>query len=150
MNIDDLADIVEPAAVPWTPQTIGWWILLVVLVVVVAMTANSYRRRQSANRYRREAIAALDSLERPTVGAVNAVLKRTAMTADTRAHVATLSGPAWVTFLLDTGPTNALGDEERELLSDGSYSCRNADGAAVLPFARSWILGHRVQDQRGA
>jgi len=150
MNIDDLLDIVEPAPVPWTPQTIGWWALLLVLVVVAAVAARAYRRHKTANRYRREAIAVLDSLERPTVSAVNAVLKRAAMTADTRAHVATLSGPAWISFLRATGPATALGNREQELLSDGSYSCRNADGATVLPFARTWILGHRIHEQKEA
>jgi hypothetical protein len=146
MNIDDLIDIVEPASVPWTPQTIGWWVGLACLVGLLLLMAWRYRRHRAANEYRREAIAALDALGRPTVSAVNSVLKRTALTAGGRNEIAALSGAAWVEFLRATAPI-ILGDAEGALLSDGGYSTRNVDGGRVLTYARDWIRAHRVDPE---
>jgi len=149
LNINDLLDIVEPGAIPWTPQTWGWWALLAIALLSLALGVRAYRRHQAANRYRREALVELDALQRPTVSAVNALLKRTAMTADRRDHVASLSGSAWVEFLQSSGPTPGLGEDEQALLGDGGYSSRNVDGGALVPLARAWIGGHRIADQGG-
>ena len=61
MNRLQIADIVEPATIPWTPQTVGWVILLVLVIGALGLIVWSWLRRREANRYRREALAAIDA-----------------------------------------------------------------------------------------
>lgn len=145
MRPQQLVDIVEPAPVPWTPQTVGWLALLAVLLMGVGLLVRAWLLRRAANRYRRDALAELEALQPPTVGAVNAILKRAAMQAYSRPRVAATAGQAWSEFLRASGPAGRLGEEDAALLADGSYSRRGRDGSTLLPFARAWIRHHRAQ-----
>ena len=149
MNLDELIDIVEPPPVPWTPQTVGWAILGTVLVLAAALALRGWLRRRAANRYRREATAELDALERPTVAAVNAILKRAAMVAYSRDQVAALAGAQWVSFLTSAGG-RPLDAAQAALLADGGYSLRNSEGEELRVFARDWVRGHRADWQQEA
>jgi hypothetical protein len=118
--------------------------------VLLLFAMHRYRRSRATNQYRREALAALDALGRPTVSAVNSILKRTALTAGGRDEIASLSGAAWIDFLRATGPAARLGKAEGALLEDGGYSARNVEGTAVIEYARNWIRTHRVEHQTEA
>lgn len=57
-----LIDIYQPEAVSWFPQTIGW--LIVLILVLVLLSFFGYRKLLLywQNRYRREALAALEKV----------------------------------------------------------------------------------------
>lgn len=157
--LDGLADIVVPAPVPWTPQTWGWLALAIVVALLVGWSLWSLRRRRLANRYRVEALAALDALSTavaeinrraPALITVSELLKRTALTAFPREEVARLSGHEWVVFLKRHAPSE-LAPSAVALLDDLQYRDSQAlramtpqDAAAVVNTARAWIKGHRV------
>jgi hypothetical protein len=154
-----LADIVVPGPVPWTPQTWGWPVLAVVLALVFAWSAWTIQRRRLANRYRMEALAALDELSvavtdigrrAPALLTVGELLKRTALTAFPREDVARLSGSEWVAFLNQHAPSG-LAPSAVALLDDLQYREPQAlramapqDALEVVNAARAWIKGHRV------
>ena len=141
MNRLQLADIVEPATIPWTPQTIGWLILLLLAGATMGTGIAIWLRRRAANRYRREALAAIDALPLQSPDAINAVLKRTALTAYGRESVAALCGNEWVEFLNATSDTTA--DAAcAEALAEGVYARRRGADDHVTTYARAWIRTH--------
>lgn len=157
--LEGLADIVVPAPVPWTPQTWGWAVLAVIAAGLAGWSLSFLRRRRLANRYRAEALAALDDLSAavtdidrraPALVTVSELLKRTALTAFPRDEVARLSGEEWVAFLNRHAPSG-LAPSAVALLNDLEYRGPQAlramapsDAAAVIDAARAWIKGHRV------
>ena len=103
--LQSLHDLAIPAAPSWIPQTAGWYVLLAILAVGLAWLAVRLYRRWKANRYRGEALAGLESIksrlqEPATRGAALAELpvlvKRTALSFDRRANVASLYGEEWL------------------------------------------------------
>ena len=107
LNLPQLMDLmhglVMPEAVPWLPQTPGWWVVLGWLVVVLMLVAWQVVIRRRRNRYRREALQSLAKI-RATDSAERAqdlpeLLKRAALTAWPRSEVAALTGEHWHRFL---------------------------------------------------
>ncbi|MDE5460337.1 DUF4381 domain-containing protein [Bradyrhizobium sp. CSS354] len=149
-----LIDIPLPPEISLWPQT---WeariaiVLLLAVVVAVLWRLVHYRR---VNRYRREALAELrlmaetspagpeDLLTRLTL-----LVRRTALAAFPREQVASLAGPAWLSFLdrsyggqefsqgigrlLVSGPYQKIQPDEAELKSLSNLVCR-------------WIGGHHA------
>ena len=142
MNLEQLADIVEPAPIPWTPQTIGWWALLGLVVLTVAFVAWRVHRHRAANAYRREALRELDALAVPNAGQVNAILKRAAMVAYSRDDVAAMAGDDWSRFLGETSGAPTPPDDVAAAFADGAYS-RQVPPAELIPYARKWLHSHR-------
>lgn len=161
--LHQLADVVVPPPVPWTPQTAGWVALAVLLSLAVVWLLMWAVRRYRANRYRRAALVQLKRIEAHlnagdseearlrAVAALPVLLKRTALAAWPREAVAGLSGAAWVAFL-QTHAGRAQGAVQRlqPLLDDAEYrraglSALSLDDANVLAQAcREWIARHRV------
>jgi hypothetical protein len=139
-------DVVTPEPVPWLPQTVGWWVLAAWLLAVVLLVARHAHRTWQGNRYRREALAALSSIEaqpgKNGAAQLAVLLKRTALAAYPRDKVAHLYGAEWAGFLSEsTGhdPSVAAGAHE---LARAAYR-KDADVAALLEPARRWIKAHR-------
>lgn len=157
--LDGLADIVVPAPVAWTPQTWGWAALAVLLMVLMAWALWALRQQRQANRYRVEALAALDELSAAVAQidrramaliTIGELVKRTALTAFPREDVARLSGAEWVAFLNRHAPSSlapsavALFDDLEYRGPDALRAMAPQDASAVIDAARVWIRGHRV------
>lgn len=156
--LEGLADIVVPAPVSWTPQTVGWAVLAVLLALGFIVALWKWRRHALANRYRSEALAELSALapHLQDAGARGAalvgiaeLLKRTAMAAYSRDEVAHLSGTPWVDVLRSRGP--GMSAEVVSLLDDLEYldtrtlaEMTDGEARAIVDAARQWIRGHRV------
>src|SRR5262249_6778404 len=129
--LKSLADIALPQPVAWWPQTWGWALLALVLAALVALAVWRWLHNRRVNRYRREALAMLASIEQAGCGrpagvlqAVAELLKRVALAAWPRADVARLSGESWVKFLRDHAGGAAIADDAAALLADGEYRPR--------------------------
>ena len=155
--LEKLADIAMPAPMPYLPQTWGWAALAMIVMAIIGWLAWRAIRRHRANRYRREALAELNALERQlgensrrpeALAGMAALLKRVALAAWPRPEVAALSGPAWAEFVrshsggADVGPALRLLDdlEYRGGLSNLSLPESRQTAAAV----HAWIEGHHV------
>src|SRR5262249_5171310 len=97
-----LIDIPLPAEVSLWPQTWESWIVIALLVAALIAATIWFVKRRHASRYRRAALAELDRVmqaPRPNVGALELLLRRTALAEFPRDIIAPLSGPAWLAFL---------------------------------------------------
>jgi hypothetical protein len=139
-SLDNLRDIVEPAAVSWWPPAIGWWLLLGVILVVAAVFACRALRRWQADAYRRAALVELRSAG--SNAEVSVILKRTALAAFPRVDVASLSGQRWCQWLGETSGIQ-LTDAQRQCLSAGIFADTDRGPDQLKEFASRWIRGHQ-------
>ncbi|WP_454710681.1 DUF4381 domain-containing protein [Cupriavidus nantongensis] len=155
-----LADLAMPPPPSWMPQTIGWAIAAGVLVVALAWAGWRAWRRYCANRYRREALAALAALpldpdparRAAALREMAALLKRTALAAWPRAQVASLAGGGWAEFLrAHAGRAQEVAPQLAALVQDAEYRDDAALAQwpdtrvqAVAAACRRWIAEHHV------
>jgi hypothetical protein len=160
-SLDRLHDIVPPPSASWWPPAPGWyWVLGIFLVLTFILILRSALRWQR-NRYRREALAELaihesaltEAVRRAAaISAMAELLKRAALTVFPREHVASLTGPAWFTFLDRTGRTTAFSAGSGRTLEDAAYDPRNvaaldeSSARELASVVRHWLAHHRVQD----
>ncbi len=147
-----LIDIPLPASVSLWPQT---WTLRIAIVVAVACVlfaiwhlARSWHR----NRYRRAALAELAGIE-GALGAtasadasvaLAALVRRTALAAFPRDQVASLAGPAWLSFLDRTAGTKDFSEGAGRSLEIGAYRPAPEDARPLAGAVRHWIEAHHA------
>jgi hypothetical protein len=147
--LDLMHELIRPEPVSWMPQTPGWWISLAWVITVVIIL--SWHRYQAwcHNRYRREALAMLRSIEANSVddqlvaGQIAILLKRTALAAYPRERVAQLYGSEWAQFLCDAASNDPIIEQTAEQLATAAYRAQS-DGRALIGPARRWIKTHRA------
>ena len=145
-SLDRLHDLVIPPPGPWWPPAPGWLILLgIAAIAVLAAMTVAFIHWQS-NRYRREAIALLDSPDfKPSEW--SSLLKRTALARWPREQVASLTGKKWIAFLDRTGGTNGFSASPAEDLEEISFGKEIHPAPQDLKDAvRRWILNHRKEE----
>jgi len=159
-SLDKLADIVVPAPVSWMPQTWGWIAVAVVAAALGAWLYLRWRREREANRYRAEAIEAIEALgsrmadaqsRAAALAAIAPIVKRAALAAWPRTEVASLTGDEWIAFLRAHSAGASLTDPVARLLGDLEYRSPDAlasmsadEAKACVVAAREWIGSHRV------
>ncbi|MBL0371531.1 DUF4381 domain-containing protein [Rhizobium sp. KVB221] len=154
--LKSLNDIVLPLPVSYMPQTWSWAALGAVLVALVALASWRWLRRWRANRYRREALAALEALGRQSMAQTATdrfgqqlaeLLKRTALAAWPREEVAKLSGDDWAAFLAQHA-TSPHDEVLGPLVDDREYRPASQpsgeERARLIDAARKWIESHHV------
>ena len=106
--VEGLRDIALPAPVALLPPAPGWYVVGLVLLAVAFWGYSRHQRARAAGRYRREALAELESLvealQRPggrheLAARLPPLLKRVALNVEPRAAVAALTGTAWLAEL---------------------------------------------------
>lgn len=153
-SLENLRDLALPAPVPLWPPAPGWWILAAGLASASLVAGWRSLRRYRANAYRREAWRQLDAIERRVdaglcAGAASelaVVLKRTALAAFPRAAVASLTGPAWLRFLDQTGGTTAFTNGAARRIEQWTFAedrtVPTANLKVALREAREWVRTH--------
>ncbi|WP_066220878.1 DUF4381 domain-containing protein [Formosa haliotis] len=114
-----MGDIIEPAPVPFTFDTIGWKIVFALMILLLVFIGYKIYKHYKKKQYLREAIAQIQVLQHQTdldaVSFINAVmfqLKQTALQTFGRQQVAGLHGADWLQFLDDkVQGSNYKGDE---------------------------------------
>ena len=154
LNLAELAELmhglVMPDPVSLLPTTPGWWILLGWSLAVFVLAGGFLLRRRRRNRYRREALAVLKSIDRQTdlsaaeaAQRIGSLLKRTALAAYPRQQVASLSGTEWAQFLKESTNDDREIAKAAESLAAAAYR-PDADGRKLSAPARRWIRKHRA------
>jgi len=148
--LDLMHGLVVPSPVSLTPQTLGWWVALGWLLAVLMLAVCRVVARRRQNRYRREALAALKSIEAdgaadPAAAArrIAVLLKRTALAAYPREDVASLYGDDWSRFLCESARNDERVLAGARQLAAAAYR-PGMDGAALVAPARRWIEAHRA------
>jgi len=153
-RVTGLKEISLPEPVSMGPETVGWSILAGIGVLWLAYLISRLYQRHQSNRYRR---LALDSLQRietqwskgdaKSLMQLPILLKRTAMHAFGREGVADLNGMAWLTFLDQTGQTNAFTQKPGNLIAILSYhktaTMDHETVSSLFRMTRKWITTHK-------
>jgi len=164
--LEALSDIVVPEAIAFTPQTIGWYVLLAVTVVAVAWIAIARHRRRIANRYRREALDQLATIENDlaspdkragALGRIPVLIKRVAVSVTARTEAASLTGEAWLAFLDEAYDGSGFTTGAGRLLPTLAYesperlaAVTDKQAGELVDLTRTWIRTHELARAEGA
>lgn len=144
-----------PETVSWWPQTIGWKVLGLLLLIAVAYWLSVQAKKWWRNRYRRDALSRLASLEQradewqQVVRQLPFLLKATALQAYPRSDVAQLSGTQWLEFLDSQFEGPAFRDGPGQGLLEIAYQPESQwrlsqlDAESLISLSRRWIREHR-------
>jgi hypothetical protein len=150
-----LRDVAVPPPVSWRPQTAGWYVVGALLLAGLLWMALRQYRRWQAQRYRRDALSALQALEPALADPARRVValrqmaelvKRTQLSETERQAVASLSGVVWLKALdkgwprhgFTTPPLNVLADLSSA--TDETLSSMPAGQVTALVAAlRRWV-----------
>jgi hypothetical protein len=100
-----LRDIHLPEAISWWPPAIGWWLLAVLTPLLLGFLYWLYKRltRKTALKTARKLLKALKNDptldERTKIAELSALLRRVAVSIDTRSQIAGLTGQNWLFYL---------------------------------------------------
>jgi Domain of unknown function (DUF4381) len=143
--LDKLHGFYQPSPVPWTPHTLGWYIIFGILALLVVWLTiweiSNWRR----NRYRREALRELASTSPEQL---SGLLKRTALAAWPREQVASLSGDKWIGFLAESSAIPSFRESPGNLIEQIAFapsSLSSKDEVVLRDLSAQWIRRHRVQ-----
>ena len=151
--LDRLADLSVPEPVPYTPETIGWWVLAAIVTAIAAATTFVTWRRRRSNRYRRAALRELNDIRENLQAAgktsralseAATLVRRTALAVYPREEVTHLHGEAWAEFLTSSAGRD-LGPGVEGLVK-GPYAPSLPERATddSMKAARVWIEAHRA------
>ena len=158
--VEGLRDIAMPAPVALLPPAPGWYAVGVVLLAVAFWGYRRHQRARAASRYRREALAELESiveaLQRPggrheLAARLPPLLKRVALHVEPRPAVAALTGPAWLAELDRLHRGHDWSQGPGKLLPKLAYasaaalsSIPRADIDALVRLCRDFIRRHHA------
>ena len=143
LNNDWLKQLAPPHALPppgWWPLAPGWWILALAILLIAAVLV--YRHQRRSARLSRAALHELDELAKHShddlqlASDLQNLLRRYAVTAWGREHVANLNGDAWLAFIVAHGGKELSGEAGQSLL-------RAAYGNRLLNDRTPWLNGAR-------
>ncbi|MEB3841149.1 DUF4381 domain-containing protein [Pseudomonas guariconensis] len=159
-SIDQLSELGLPAMpASYWPQTWGWLALLGVVVVVLGALATWRYLHWRRNRYRREALACLASLEQAVqdparrlaaLREIPPLLKRVALSMPDGARATGLRDAQWQAFLQrhSSKPLPASFAQHLALLAyapaDRLMALADEEVQAMLNACRQWIEVHHV------
>ncbi len=147
--LSQLKDIHLPASGGFWPPAPGWWLLALLVLLALAGLAWLLHRRRRRNRWLRLAKTELSGLEHQAsqepqwFAQLNSLLKRAARQRYPDKHPESLSGEAWVAFLLATAPNDRIASRPIvEAIVHSSWQPKaSADPRQATEFARSWLGG---------
>ncbi len=129
--LQSLHDLATPPPPPWVPQTPGWYVLFALVAVGLVWFAIRSFRRWKANRYRGEALAALEGIESRlhdsksrggALAELPVLVKRTALSFEPRTDVAALYGEDWLRRLDSSYGGNGFTAGAGRRLVDAAYT----------------------------
>lgn len=149
--LGDFVEVTSPASISWVPQTPGWLLVAAVIAWYVGRWAWRRLAQWYRNRYRREALARLQTISSSAscLNELSTLLKITAVAAYDRPETAQLNGPPWPEFLNRKCASEPFDEELSALLAEGIYrqvSLSDNQRDRLLEAARVWITGHREKE----
>lgn len=147
--LSQLRDIHLPETGGFWPPAPGWWLLALVVLGALAGLVWWLCRRRRRTLWLRQAKAELAILERQAspepawFNQLNGLLKRAARLRYPDQHPESLTGDAWIDFLLQTAPDHRIASRPTvEAMVHSSWQpSTNADPRHSVEFARRWLGG---------
>ncbi len=152
LHITPQGNIIEPDAIPYSFNTLGWHIVAIWLMLFIVVLLVLWLYYYKKNAYRRKAIRKLQKLNTtPTpqnIYQVNYLLKLVAIKVYGRGVVATLYGQQWYSFLAKTAKAFPMPIENSSLfdsaLYNPNYQLSEASQTQFIRFAIHWCKTHKV------
>lgn len=161
-----LRDIVLPEPIAYTPATPAWLFLALLLLFVLMWCGWRRLRAWQADAYRRDALEELAILERAladdevrpdALAALAPLVKRTALSFESRDRVAGLYGDAWLRFLDEVGPAPQFLDGPGRFLEQIAFwppsrraAISEEEARALFGAVDAWVRAHRrPEDETG-
>jgi hypothetical protein len=150
-SLDRLRDVILPAPIPWWPPAPGWLLVGALLVLLFCWWLICAIRHWQSNCYRREALALLDAAGISDVELAT-LIKRVALSTYPRERVAALTGERWLTFLDQTGHTDAFTQGPGRWIARLPYepqlkaSLPDDERRRLVKAIRTWIIRHRAEE----
>jgi hypothetical protein len=154
--IHGIDEIILPDTIAWWPIAPGWQVLGVIAALLLVVKASRLARRWWHNRYRREVLRQLTSVQtqadnrlQDVLAALPYYMKVTALHAYPRKDVASLSGENWLLFLDShySGPPFSGGIGEKLLavayLPPRQWQLTEQESYELIEMSRRWIAKHR-------
>lgn len=147
--LSQLKDIHLPAAGGFWPPAPGWWLLTLLALLLIVALVWLVRRRVKNNRWLKQARAELSELDRQArpdpawFAQLNTLLKRAARQRYPERHPESLSGDAWIDFLLETAPGQRIASRPvvEAMVHSAWQPNREADPKQATRFAQYWLGG---------
>jgi hypothetical protein len=146
-----LHDVIVPPPVPWWPPAPGWVVIGLLLILALGYWIIRAIRHWQSNCYRREALELLENVH-SSGGELATLIKRVALSVYPRARVASLTGEQWLTFLDQTGRTDAFTKGSGRWIARLAYepqliaSLAETEQRDLIAAVRDWIVRHRVEE----
>ena len=159
--LSELRDVALPPQPGHWDLALGWWALLAVLLSFIFYFAYLGIRHWRSNRYRREALAELESItdlgrksgnDQFYLKEIQELLKRVALTKFSREKVAQLSQLEWTKFLDRSSNSERFSEKQAEALIDGAYRKEMdmpLDIDYISGLALFWIKNHQSKYIKG-
>ncbi len=152
--LDQLKDIHLPNEVSWWPLAIGWWLaaLLVLLAlvstIVLLVKVRKKRRRINQGLEPFEQLASDQSLSsQDWLNELSKLLRRIAINVHGRNDIAGLVGNDWLSYLDNSGSTDAFSNGAGRVLAEQPYRpAVEYDREAIAVISRLWV---KEQYKRG-
>ncbi len=147
---EELGNILEPAPLTFTFETIGWKILAILLFIGAMAVLFRKLKLYHKNKYRREAIKKLKLAEVENISSqgkmihLSIILKQVAIISFGREQVAGLYGDAWFSFL-DSKQKNSDFGKYANTFKNALYNDVEVDNdtlEAISGISKKWINQH--------
>ena len=154
--LENLRDVQLPPVLSIWELAPGWWFLSFLLTTFVFFLLWFFAKTWRDNKYRRDALLELDAIDlrRKKTGDdlgflrdSQTLLKRVALTAFPREHVAQLTDVEWIIFLGRSSKKSRFEGPISEVLIDDIYREkleRPLDPHEVCVLLRFWIKNHKT------
>lgn len=143
-----LKDIHLPDSVGWWPPAPGWWLLPILIALLAVIVRLVYRRliRRTPAKSAQKLLTSLrqrrsdDPIQ--TVAQLSVLLRRAALSLDSRAQVASLRGDAWLEYLDSFLPDAPFREGVGRCLADLHYRPTAPDDIdidALFALCERWL-----------
>lgn len=147
-----LKDFHFPEVISWWPPAIGWWVLVVVIPLCCWGLFKLFKRltRKTAVKTAKKILHRLKqdgSLnEREKLIALSQLIRRVAISGDSRADTASLTGQDWLQHLDKGMKGTPFSQGEGKIIADVHYQksiSKDIDLSAVISLCETWLKSQK-------
>lgn len=141
-----------PDAVSWWPPAPGWWILLVIVLLLLVLGVWYLLRKQRDNRYRKLALAELQTAHSQWlttqnnsqyVQSASAIIKRAIIATGAHTSIASLTGQPWIQTI-NNWAKEPLSEQSSQALMEAGYRADpEVDTEELHQQLGFWLRSHR-------
>lgn len=147
-----LRDIHLPETIGWFPPAFGWWSLLILIPLAVFFCYWLFKRitRKTAVKSAKKLLKSLKIDEtknsKQKLESISALLRRVAISVNSRSDCASLTGKAWLEYLDSSLGENAFSEGSGQILITGKYQKNMTDNFNIdelITLTERWLKAQK-------